>query len=104
MNKEQTPQETQDQDWQALVTCPDESFSTPDVARGVILAKGVPIWALICYSKAVDGDMKQVQKDYDLTEKEMAAALKYYEKYQKYVDALVLLNGTSWQDDEDIKK
>jgi len=53
---------------------------------------GTPIWALVMYLGVYDGDAAQVASDFDLTEEEMDAALAFYRRNRKYVEASVLLN------------
>jgi len=53
---------------------------------------GVPVWALVAYLGVYEGDVDQVARDFDLSEEEMAAALAFYRRNKKYVDARVLLN------------
>lgn len=53
---------------------------------------GVSIWAIVSYLGVYDGDTNKVAWVYDLSPDEMDAALAYYRRNKKYVDARVLLN------------
>jgi uncharacterized protein (DUF433 family) len=53
---------------------------------------GVSIWAIVAYLNIYDGDVGEVARIYDLSPEEMDAALAYYRRNRKYVDARVLLN------------
>jgi uncharacterized protein (DUF433 family) len=53
---------------------------------------GVSIWAIVAYLGVYDGDVDEVARIYDLSPEEMDAALAYYRRNKKYVDARVLLN------------
>jgi putative addiction module component (TIGR02574 family) len=52
----------------------------------------VSIWAIVGYLGVYDGNIDEVARMYDLSEEEMAAALAYYRRNKKYVDARLLLN------------
>ena len=52
----------------------------------------VSIWAIVTYLNMYDGDVDEVARNHDLSQEEMAAALAYYRRYKKYVDARILLN------------
>ncbi len=53
---------------------------------------GVSIWAIVGYLGVYDGDVDEVARIYGLSHEEMDAALAYYRRNKKYVDARVLLN------------
>lgn len=53
---------------------------------------GVNIWAIVTYLNLYDGDIDRVAREYELSPEEMAAALAYYRRNKKYVDARILLN------------
>ena len=67
----------------------DTSFGIAD-AR--VYPGGATVWALIGYLRAADNDIDQVIHDYDLPPEAMQAALLYYKKYKKAIDARLLLN------------
>ena len=53
---------------------------------------GVDVWAIITYLNLYEGDADRVAREYELAPEEMAAALAYYRRYKKYIDARILLN------------
>jgi uncharacterized protein (DUF433 family) len=53
---------------------------------------GVSIWTIILYLDMYDGDRERVAREYELSEEEMDAALAYYRRNKKYVDARITLN------------
>jgi uncharacterized protein (DUF433 family) len=57
-----------------------------------LLKSGVPIWAIVAYLEVYDGDIDQVADGFDLSREEMDAALAYYRRNKKYIDARILLN------------
>jgi uncharacterized protein (DUF433 family) len=54
---------------------------------------GVPVWAPIGHLKAIDGDVNQVPRDYELPREVVEAALAYYRCTTEYIDARLLLNS-----------
>lgn len=54
---------------------------------------GVPVWALVGQWRAVDEDVDQVAQDYELPREAVEAALAYYRRNKKYIDARLLLNS-----------
>jgi uncharacterized protein (DUF433 family) len=54
---------------------------------------GVPIWALIGHLRAIGNDVDQVAIDYELPREAMDAALAYYRRNKKFIDARLLLNS-----------
>ena len=55
-------------------------------------ASGVSIWAIVSYLNLYEGDADKVAWHYELLPEEMDAALAYYRRNKKYVDARILLN------------
>jgi hypothetical protein len=53
---------------------------------------GVSVWSLIGYLQAYDGDVERTRGAFALSPEEMEAALAYYRRNKKYVDAHLLLN------------
>jgi uncharacterized protein (DUF433 family) len=53
---------------------------------------GVSIWAIVGYLDVYDGNASEVARIYDLSPEEMDAALAYYRRHKKYIDARILLN------------
>lgn len=67
----------------------------PGPAGARLKTSGVPIWALISYYKcAVHGDVEQTARDYELSEEEVAAALIYYHRHKKAIDARIAANAS----------
>jgi uncharacterized protein (DUF433 family) len=54
---------------------------------------GVPVWALIGQLRALDGDVEQLARDYELPREAVEAALAYYRCNKIYIDARLLLNS-----------
>jgi len=57
-------------------------------------ASGVPVWSLVGYLRAYDGDAEPVRRAFELSPEELAAALAYYRRNRRYVDAFLLLNSS----------
>lgn len=53
---------------------------------------GVSIWAIVTYLEVYGGDLEKVAWHFELSQDELDAALAYYRRNKKYVDARVLLN------------
>lgn len=53
---------------------------------------GVSVWAIVAYLGVYDGDLEKVAWHFELSEEELDAALAYYRRNKKYVDARILLN------------
>jgi uncharacterized protein (DUF433 family) len=53
---------------------------------------GISVWAIVAYLGVYEGDVDKVAWHFELSEEEMEAALAYYRRNKKYVDARVLLN------------
>lgn len=56
---------------------------------------GVPIWAIIAYTNAVDGDLSQVAEDYVVPYEAVIAAIRYYARHKDSIDARILANAPS---------
>jgi uncharacterized protein (DUF433 family) len=54
---------------------------------------GVSVWSLIGYLRAFGGDVAQARGAFALSAEEMEAALAYYQRHKKYIDARLLLNS-----------
>ena len=54
---------------------------------------GVPVWALIGQLRALNGDMDQLARDYELPREAVEAAFAYYRRNKEYIDARLLLNS-----------
>lgn len=53
---------------------------------------GIPIWALVGQWQALDQDAEEVAREYQIPLEAVEAALAYYRRYKKYIDARLLLN------------
>lgn len=54
---------------------------------------GVHVWALIGHLRVIDNDVDQLAHDYDLPREAVDAALAFYRRNRKYIDARLLLNS-----------
>lgn len=57
----------------------------PGAAR--LRESGVHVWALVVPVKGYQGDIRRVAEEYDLTVREVKAAMGYYNRHQRAVDA-----------------
>ena len=55
--------------------------------------EGVPVWALVAQLRANGDDPDQLARDYDLPRETVEAALAYYRRNKKHIDARILLNS-----------
>jgi uncharacterized protein (DUF433 family) len=53
---------------------------------------GVSIWVVVRNLDMYRGDRDQVARDFELTQEEIDAALAYYRRHKKYVDARIVLD------------
>lgn len=53
---------------------------------------GVSIWVIVRNLNAYHGDRDQAARDFDLSQEEIDAALAYYRRHKKYVDARIVLD------------
>ena len=53
---------------------------------------GVSVWAIVMYLNLYEGDVERVAWHFELSPEEMEAALAYYQRNKRYIDARVLLN------------
>jgi len=65
----------------------------PSVAEARVVKYAVPVWALVGYLEAVDGDVAQASHDYRLPEEAVEAALAYYRRYKTFIDARLEANA-----------
>jgi uncharacterized protein (DUF433 family) len=71
----------------------DPDWSDPAEAR--IVGYGVPVWALIGYLRAVDGDLVRTAQDYGLPEVVVQAAVAYYRRHPQVIDARLIENAAT---------
>ena len=69
---------------------PDE-MGTRDRAR--LADHGIHVWALIAYLRAADGDIARVATDYHLPLVAVEAALQFYHRDPRFIDARLLLDS-----------
>ena len=53
--------------------------------------EGVPIWALVNHLRLVDGDVSNAADAYGLSCEAVEAALAYYRRNKKYIDARIFI-------------
>lgn len=70
-----------------------EDVRWPGAAEARITGYGVPVWALIGYLRAVDGDINRVAHDYDLPDEAVRAAEAYYRQNRDTIDARLIENA-----------
>lgn len=68
--------------------------SKPGPARWRLVEEehGVPVWVLIAVLAEDGSNAAQVAHDYDISMEALAAAVAYYRRNKKYIDAWNLLN------------
>ena len=76
-----------------------ERYVDPDVARYAggradarLRDSGVSVWAIIAFLRVYDDDVARVADHFSISEVEVDAALAYYRRNKKYVDARLTLN------------
>ena len=68
----------------------------PGSAGARLKSSGVPIWALISYyQRAVHEDLEQTARDYELSCEEVQAAVEYYRRHKKAIDARITVNSSA---------
>lgn len=56
---------------------------------------GTHVWAIVSYyQQAVNRDIDRVVRDYEIPHEAVEAALAYYRKHRRFIDARILLNDT----------
>jgi uncharacterized protein (DUF433 family) len=53
---------------------------------------GASVWAIVAFFDVYDGDLDKVAEHFDLSREEIEAALIYYQRNQRYIDARIILN------------
>lgn len=75
-----------------------EKYVDPDVDRyggradARLLNSGVSVWAIVAYLRVYKGDVDKVAEIYELSREEVEAALVYYRRNKRFIDALLTLN------------
>jgi len=65
----------------------------PGLDQARIKDYAVSVWALIGYSRAVDGDLARVAHDYEIPTIYVEAALAYYKRHQAVLDNRIAINN-----------
>jgi uncharacterized protein (DUF433 family) len=61
----------------------------PGPANVRLRRSGVPVWALIGYFNAANGDEDIVARDYELSRDEVSAAIAYYKQHRPEIDGRI---------------
>jgi uncharacterized protein (DUF433 family) len=61
--------------------------------RAYLADYGTPVWVVINYLQGANWDFDKVAKAYELPEIAVRAAVHYYEKNRKFIDAHILLQS-----------
>lgn len=59
-------------------------------------ASGTPVWLVIDYDHAHDGDTKRVMHAYGLTTEAVEAARAYYRRHRAIIDVRILIETTAF--------
>jgi hypothetical protein len=75
-----------------------DAMVEPHADRGRPYARlkeyGTPIWALINrLGEPTPGKVASVAEEYDIPEAAVRAALRYYARNKKYIDAVIIINN-----------
>ncbi len=76
---------------------PNPYKSGLDQAR--IVGAGVSVWAFISNLQAVNDDLTQAAKDYDVSREAAEAALHYYQRHKDLIDARIAVSDASFGPD-----
>jgi uncharacterized protein (DUF433 family) len=66
----------------------------PGISEARVAVYLVPVWALIGYLEAAQGDVAQVAHDYRLPIEYVEAALAYYRRYKDFIDDRLAANAS----------
>jgi len=64
-----------------------------------IVGAGVSVWAFISDLQAVNDDMTQAAKDYELSREAAEAAVHYYQRHKDLIDARIAVNEAVFTSD-----
>ena len=53
---------------------------------------GVSVWAIVAFLDVYEGNLDKVIEHFELSREEIEAALAYYRRNKRYVDARIILN------------
>ena len=65
----------------------------PGAAGALLRASGVPVWVLVAQLPAADGSVEKLASEYDISIDAVHAALAYYRRHRKIIDARIALNA-----------
>lgn len=65
----------------------------PGSMNVVVRERRVPVWALVNYLVAAEGDIDRVAADYRISTDAVRAALAYYKDHKEIIDARLEANG-----------
>ena len=72
----------------------EEDPLRPGPSHARLVEAGVEIWALVgYYQHAAGGDLERVARDYDVPAEAVQAALDYYRRHKKLIDAQIARNA-----------
>ncbi len=64
-----------------------------------IVGAGVSVWAFIANLHAINDDLTQGAKDYELPREAAEAAVHYYRRYKDLIDARIAVNEAAFNSD-----
>lgn len=67
----------------------------PGIDEAVIVGTGIPVWALVGYSRGVNGNLAEVAADYLLPLEAVEAAMAYYEQHKAIIDNRMAANDAA---------
>jgi uncharacterized protein (DUF433 family) len=63
------------------------------LAEARLRGYAVPVWTLVAYWRAADGDVARVAEDYEIPERAVEAALAYYNRHAVLIDDRIASNA-----------
>lgn len=88
------PQERSDLDEQRLIEKHiDLDYDRYPYRRADVWLRssGASVWAIVMFLGMYGGDREEVARHFDISQEEIDAALAYYRRNKKYVDARIIL-------------
>ena len=61
-------------------------------ADAFLKKSGASVWAIVMFLDTYDGDRNEIARHFGISQEEIDAALAFYRRNKKYVDARILLN------------
>ncbi|MBI3978530.1 MAG: DUF433 domain-containing protein [Chloroflexi bacterium] len=71
----------------------EEDPRRPGPAEARLRASSVPVWILVAQLDAANGDPARLAGDYHLPREAVEAALAYYRRHKRPIDARIALNA-----------